>query len=343
MNPNRILTALFFVGLALFIWWADAHLDRFIWRVLNFGAIYALAAVGYTLINGVTGQFSLGPHGFMLLGGYLTTLLMLPLHQKKVVWLFTPLSWPFNQFTLPYPGFILALLAGGILAVLAAFVVGIPALRALRGDYLAIATFGAGEIFYVLACNFMGLTNGPMGVKGIPQYTDLKWSVGALVVLTYAAVRLKNSSFGRALRAIREDELAAESMGVNVFRHKLLAFMFSAFCAGVAGGLIATLIGTITPDLFRFFMTFYFLMIIVFGGLGSISGAVVGGFFFAAIFEALRFVDTAVVPGMRMVVFAVLLVLVMLFFRRGLFGREEFTWDWILGKIGAAGGGHARK
>jgi len=212
---------------------------------------------------------------------------------------------------------------------LASLVVGIPALRALRGDYLAIATFGFGEILYVLACNFMGLTNGPMGIKGIPQYTDLKWSVGALVILTYAAVRLKNSSFGRALRAIREDELAAESMGINVFRHKLLAFMFSAFCAGVSGGLMATLIGTITPDLFRFFMTFYLLMIIVLGGLGSISGAVVAGFIFAAIFEALRFVDTAVVPGMRMVVFSVLLILVMLFFRRGLFGREEFTWDWI--------------
>jgi branched-chain amino acid transport system permease protein len=175
----------------------------------------------------------------------------------------------------------------------------------------------------------MSLTNGPMGIKGIPQYTDLKWSVGALVVLTYAAVRLKNSSFGRALRAIREDELAAESMGINVFRHKLLAFMFSAFCAGVSGGLMATLIGTITPDLFRFFMTFYLLMIIVLGGLGSISGAIVGGFIFAAVFEALRFVDTAVVPGMRMVVFAVLLILIMLFFRRGLFGREEFTWGWI--------------
>jgi branched-chain amino acid transport system permease protein len=232
MRPNRILTLLALLGLAVFTWWADANLDRFIWRVLNFGAIYALAAVGYTMINGVTGQFSLGPHGFMLLGGYLTTLFMLPLYQKKVVWLFTPLSWPFNQFTLPYSGFILALLAGGILAVLASLVVGIPALPALRGDYLAIATFGFGEILYVLACNFMGLTNGPMGIKGIPQYTDLKWSVGALVILTYAAVRLKNSSFGRALRAIREDELAAESMGINVFATNSLRSCSARFAPG---------------------------------------------------------------------------------------------------------------
>jgi branched-chain amino acid transport system permease protein len=329
MKPNRILTVLFLLGLALFAWWGDARMDRLLWRILNLGAIYAIAAVGYTVINGITGQFSLGPHGFMLLGAYFTTLLILPLEQKRAVWIFDPLVPPFSQFSLPESGFVLALVAGGVVAVLAAVVVGVPALRALRGDYLAIATLGFGEIIFLLVANLRGLTNGAMGIKGIPFYTNLKWAVGALVVLTYAAVRLKNSSFGRALRAIREDELAAESMGINVFRHKFLAFMFSAFCAGVAGGLMATLIGTITPDLFRFFVTFYLLMIIVLGGLGSISGAIVGGFIFATVFEALRFIDTAVVPGMRMVVFALLLILLMLFFRRGLFGREEFSWDWI--------------
>lgn len=330
MRPNRFLTLLVLLGLAAFVWWGDKHLDRLIWRILNFGAIYALAAVGYTMINGVTGQFSLGPHGFMLLGAYLTALLVLPLEQKRVVWIFEPLVPPFNQFSLPgLWGFAASLLAGGIVAVLAALIVGIPALRALRGDYLAIATLGFGEILFLLVANLRSLTNGAMGIKGIPFYTDLKWSFGALVVITYIAIRLKNSSFGRALRAIREDELAAESMGINVFRHKLLAFLFSAFCAGVAGGLMATLIGTITPDLFRFFVTFYLLLIIVLGGLGSISGAVVGGFIFAAIFEALRVVDTAVVPGMRMIVFALLLIGSMLLFRRGIFGQNEFTWDWF--------------
>ncbi len=330
MKPNRLLTVLFLLGLAVFVWWGDARLDRLIWRILNFGAIYALAAVGYTMINGVTGQFSLGPHGFMLLGAYLTALLILPLEQKRIVWIFEPLVPPFNQFSLSgLGGFAASLVAGGIVAVLAALIVGIPALRALRGDYLAIATLGFGEILFLLVANLRSLTNGAMGIKGIPFYTDLKWSFGALVLIAYLAVRLKNSSFGRALRAIREDELAAESMGINVFRHKLLAFLFSAFCAGVAGGLMATLIGTITPDLFRFFVTFYLLLIIVLGGLGSISGAIVGGFIFAAIFEALRIVDTAVVPGMRMIVFALLLIGSMLLFRRGIFGQNEFTWDWV--------------
>lgn len=331
MRLPRVLTLLVLLGLAVFIWWGDAHLDRLLWRILNFGAIYAVAAVGYTLINGVTGQFSLGPHGFMLLGAYLTALLILPLEQKRMVWIFEPLVPPFNQFSLPgLWGFGVSLVAGGLVAVLAALIVGIPALRALRGDYLAIATLGFGEILFLLVANLRSLTNGAMGIKGIPFYTDLKWSVGALVILAYAAVRLKNSSFGRALRAIREDELAAESMGINVFRHKLLAFMFSAFCAGVSGGLMAALIGTITPDLFRFFVTFYLLLIIVLGGLGSISGAVVGGFIFAAVFEVLRVVDTVVVPGMRMIVFALLLIGSMLLFRRGLFGQSEFTWQWVL-------------
>ncbi len=328
---NRILTALALAGIAFFIFWGDKHRDQFslVWRILNLGAIYAIAAVGYTVINGLTGQFSLGPHGFMLLGGYLTTLLILPVEKKRWVWILQPLVEPFASFSLPYSGFILALLASGILAVLAGVIVGVPALRALRGDYLAIGTFGFGEILYVLVVNLPALTNGAMGITGVPTYTSLAWSWGFLIAVAYAALRLKNSSYGRALRAIREDELAAESMGINVFRLKLLAFLFSAFCAGISGGLMVGILGTAHPMVFSFFTTFYLLLIIVLGGLGSISGAIVGGFIFAVIFEALRFVDTAVVPGMRMVVFAVLLILVMLFFRRGLFGREEFTWDWL--------------
>jgi branched-chain amino acid transport system permease protein len=341
---NLVLTLIALALVGIFIWWGDENLDRFIWRILNLGAIYAIAAVGYNVINGLTGQFSLGPHGFMLLGGYLVALLMLPLEQKAVVWLFKgkELIWPFSSFTLPSWGFIFALLAAGVLAAVAAVIVGIPALKALRGDYLAIATFGFGEILFVLVCNLIPLTNGPMGIKGIPDYTNLAWSFGALAVVTYAALRIKNSSYGRALRAIREDEIAAESMGINVFRLKMLAFLFSAFCAGVAGGLMATLIRTVTPDMFRFFMTFYLLIIIVLGGLGSITGSVVTGFIFAALFEALRFLDTAI-PGMRMVVFAILLIGLMLFFRRGLFGEAEFSWDSLFRGFGRLGRGEWRK
>ncbi|HID08702.1 TPA: branched-chain amino acid ABC transporter permease [Candidatus Micrarchaeota archaeon] len=331
MKVNRILTLIALAALFGFVAWGNDNLNKTVLLILNFGAIYAIAAVGYNVINGITGQFSLGPHGFMLLGAYLVTLLMLPLDQKQITWLFQPLVWPFSEFTLPYSGFILALIGAGILAAIASVLVGIPSLRALRGDYLAIATFGFGEIIFVLAVNLIPLTNGAMGITGIPRYTNLWWSIGALVVITYAAVRLKYSSFGRALRAIKEDELAAQSMGINVFMMKLVAFIFSAFCAGVAGGLYPTLVGAVSPDPFRFFMTFYLLIIIVLGGLGSITGAVVMGFAFAALFEGLRFLDTTFMPGMRMVVFSVMLILVKLFFRQGLFGEAEFTWDWILG------------
>lgn len=329
MRLNRILTLVALAALFCFVGWANKNLDLFILQILNFGAMYAIAAVGYTVINGVTGQFSLGPHGFMLLGAYLVSLLVLPVEQKRITWLFQPLIWPLSEFTLPPSGFVLALVGAGVLAALASLLVGIPALRALRGDYLAIATFGFGEILFVLTVNLIPLTNGAMGITGIPRYTNLWWSIGALVVFTYAAGRLKNSSFGRALRAIKEDELAAQSMGVNVFRLKLMAFIFSALCAGVAGGLYPTLVGSVSPDPFRFLLTFYLLLIIVLGGLGSITGAVVMGFVFAAVFEGLRFMDTAFIPGMRMVFFSVLLILAMFFFRRGLFGEAEFRWDWL--------------
>lgn len=324
---KRALTLAFLAGLAVFIWWGDAHLDRLMWRIINLGAIYSIAAVGYTLVNGWAGQFSLGPHGFMLLGGYLTALLVLPPTVKRTLWILQPLIEPFASFHLPKSGFVLALVAGGVLAALASLIIGIPALRALRGDYLAIATLGFGEILFLLVVNLPFLTNGAMGITRIPTYANLAWSCGTLVLVSYAAIRLKNSSYGRAMRAIREDELAAEAMGINVFRLKLLAFLFSAFCAGVSGGLLVTLLSTAHPSLFTFVTTFYFLLIIVLGGMGSVSGAIVGGFIFAAIFEVLRFADTAVVPGMRMVIFSVLLILAMLFFRRGLFGLREFSWE----------------
>lgn len=330
MKLNRILTLIALAALFGFIAWGDKNLPQLFLAILNFGAIYAIAAVGYTVINGITGQFSLGPHGFMLLGAYLVPLLILPLDLKEITWYPHSLIWPFSAFTLPHSGFILALIAAGTIAALAAVLVGIPALRALRGDYLAIATFGFGEILFILTLNLVSLTNGAMGITGIPKYTNLWWSIGTLVVITYVATRIKYSSFGRVLRAIKEDELAAQSMGINVFLMKLVAFIFSAFCAGVAGGLYGPFVGAVSPDPFRFFMTFYLLLIIVLGGLGSITGAVVMGFVFAAIGEALRFLDTAFIPGMRMVFFSLLLIFTMIFFRRGLFGESEFTW--LLGR-----------
>lgn len=330
------------VLLALFVWWAKFNLDAYYTRVLNMSAIYVVAAVSYNLINGVAGQFSLGPNGFMSVGAYATALLMLPVSQKEMVWFLQPLVWPLNSFSLPGWLFVVGLIAAGIVGTIGGLIVGIPSLR-LRGDYLAIATFGFGEIVFVIANNIIPVTNGALGIKGIPEFTDLWWTAGWAVFTVIVVQNLVNSSFGRALKAIREDETAAEAMGVNVFMHKVLAFGISAFFGGVAGGLLAGLLSSMMPSVFTFFMTFNLLIIIVLGGLGSTTGAVVTAILFTILQEYLRVVEAPIdiafihipgIPGMRMVVVSALLVILMIFWRKGLFGRNEFSWEWLLTRFG---------
>ncbi|MGQ9622823.1 MAG: branched-chain amino acid ABC transporter permease [Candidatus Caldatribacteriaceae bacterium] len=320
------------------VWWAQTHLNAYLVRILNTACIYVVAATAYNLVNGVTGQFSLGPNGFMAIGGYTVALLMLPVAQKQEVYFLQPLVWPFNAFSFPPTLFLLALFFGGLLAAVAALLIGIPTLRP-RGDYLAIATFGFGEIIVVLANNLIPLTNGALGIKGIPEYTNLWWTANWAFWTVFMLKNLVNSSFGRALKAIREDEVAAEAMGINLFRHKLLAFALSGFFAGVAGGLFVTLISTVSPALFTFTMTFNLLIIIVLGGLGSITASTITAFLFAFLQEILREVEAphAIgawtfpgIPGMRMVVFSIILVILMVFYRRGLFGRWELSWQAVL-------------
>ncbi|MDK2897335.1 MAG: branched-chain amino acid transport system permease protein [Candidatus Atribacteria bacterium] len=341
IKRDLVLTCLLFILLMLGTWLAQLYLNSYLVRILNTACIYVVVAVGYNLINGITGQFSLGPNGFMAMGGYTVAILMLPLAQKEQVYFIEPLIYPFSAFTFPSYLFGLALFLGGVVAALAALLIGFPTLR-LRGDYLAIATFGFGEIILVFANNLIPLTNGALGIKGIPGYTNLWWTVGLAFLTVFLVKSLVNSSFGRAFKAIRENEVAAEAMGINLFRHKLLAFVISGFCAGVGGGLFVTLIGTVSPSLFTFTMTFNLLIIIVLGGLGSITGSTITAVIFAFLQEILREVEAPHtigswslpgIPGMRMVVFSALLVVLMIFYRRGLFGNKELSWqlviDWV--------------
>lgn len=374
---RRLLTlaalALFAVAIA---YMEGPNFSPYYRRILNVALIYVVAAVSYNLVNGIAGQFSLGPNGFMAIGGFFTTLMMLPVARKEQVFFLQPLIWPLSEFSLPEVlqgalsrlipgsaaiaflsmslGFLGSLVLAGVMAALGGLVVGIPSLR-LRGDYLAIATFGFGEIIFVLANNLISVTNGPLGIRDIPEYANLWWTGGAAVFTLWAVQNLVNSTYGRALKAIREDEIAAETMGINVFAHKLLAFVVSAFFAGVAGGLLAALLTTISPSLFTFMMTFNLLIIIVLGGLGSTTGAAVTAVVYAVLQEALRAVEAPMrlgpihipgVPGMRMVVFSLLLIFLMLFYRRGLFGRSEFTWQaaWETAhRLGAALGGLSQR
>ena len=178
-------------------------------RLLNNVAIFITLAVAYNLINGVCGQLHLGPNAFITLGAYTAALLTMTPAEKTLNFLVTPLYWPLSQAALPFPA---ALLAGGLVAVAFGLLTGFPVFR-VRGDYLAIVTLGFGEVVRVLANNLQGLTNGPLGLKGLYPYTNLWWSWGVAVAATAMVAALVNSSYGRALNAIREDETAAKAIG----------------------------------------------------------------------------------------------------------------------------------
>ncbi len=334
---NGILT-LIAVGLvcgALFL--ASRFADEYQIRILNMVAIYITLAVSYNLINGITGQFSLEPNAFVALGAYSASLMTMTPLEKEMNFIIDPCVPWLAHICVP---FLPAILIGGLTAAVFALFMGFPVFR-VRGDYLAIVTLGFGEVIRVVANNAQTVTNGPLGLKGIAMYTDLRWTWGLALVTLFVIIRLVNSSYGRALKAIRENELAAESMGINSFRHKLLAFTLAAFFEGMAGAMLAHLITTISPMLFTFFLTFNLLIIIVLGGLGSLTGSVIAAIAFTWGSELLRAVEEPTnvfgwftipgIPGMRMVIFAVLLICAMLFWREGIMGRKEFSWQWFLG------------
>ena len=335
-RSNTIRRSLLNLGalalLFLFLAAADRWADEYQVRLLNNMAIFITLAVAYNLVNGVCGQLHLGPNAFIALGAYTAALLTLTPAEKALNFMVTPLWWPLSQIVLPFPA---ALLAGGLVAAAFGFITGFPVFR-VRGDYLAIVTLGFGEVARVLANNLQGLTNGPLGLKGLAPHTNLWWSWGVAAATAFIVVSLVNSGWGRAMQAIREDETAARAMGVESFRHLLLAYILSAFFLGVGGGLLAHLITTISPSLFTFFLTFNLLIIIVVGGLGSTTGAIVSAIIFTGAGEWLRIVEEPQmlwghaipgIPGLRLVILSATLLLVILFFRRGLLGRREFSWE----------------
>jgi branched-chain amino acid transport system permease protein len=303
-------------------------------RILNNMAIFITLAVSYNLINGICGLLHLGPNAFVAIGAYTSALLTMTPSEKELNFIIEHLIWPLNVLQAP---FVVSLVAGGLMAAIFALIISFPVFR-VRGDYLAIVTFGFGEVIRVLCNAAQGLTNGSLGLKGLSPYTSLKWSWGIAVLTIIVVTKLINSSWGRAMKAIREDETAARAIGVDPFRHLLLAFMISAFFSGVAGGLLAHLITTISPSLFSFMLTFNLLIIIVVGGLGSTTGAILAAMIFAWGGEALRVVEHPMdfglftipgVPGMRMVVFSLILMLVIIFARKGIMGRSELNWEFF--------------
>ncbi len=336
IKRNTLLTlaalAVFYGLLAL----AENTLNTYWVRILNLCAVYTIFAVTFNLIFGYTGQFSLGHAGFAAIGAYVGALLTLSPAQKQANFFLQPILPFLANVEMP---FLPTLIIAGLLAALIGSLVAWPALR-LRGDYLAIATLGFSEIIRIFLVNWQPLTNGAMGLKGIPEYTNLYWSWGAAIVTIFIVKRLIDSSYGRAMKAIRDDEVAAEALGVNLFKHKIMAFAVSAFFIGVAGALFSNLISTIDPKVFLFTLTYQIVGITVMGGMGSLTGSAVAASLYTIFLELLRPIESQITigsliipgrPGMRMVIFSLLLLFVILFYRKGLFGQKEFSWDWLIG------------
>ena len=329
-----------------------------LFTVLKKGAVYALVAASLNLLNGFTGLFSLGQAGFMLLGAYTYAILTIPSADRESVYYLYGGSAV--NFSLPdlfgggtlglILGVLLALILAGIVAAAVAWLIGLPVLR-LKSDYLAIATLGFAEIIRaIFQWDRLGpVTNGANALKSFPTFSSFNIeNANGEVVLRLSTfvpfllvavcigimVLLINSTYGRAFKAIREDEVAAEAMGINLAKHKRMAFCISSFFAGVGGGMFAMFANQAQAKTFTTAMTYEILLIVVIGGIGSISGSCIASFLYVAASEWwLRFLDTETyigafkVPflrtGFRMVVFSIVIMIVVLFFRRGLMGDRE--------------------
>ena len=316
-----------------------------LFTVLKKGAIYALAAVSMNLLNGFTGIFSLGQAGFMLVGAYTYAVLTIPAAARASVYQY--FHGGLVTFALPVPA---ALILSGFAAALFAWLIGKPVLR-LKSDYLAIATLGFAEIIRaIFQWNQLGpLTNGSNMLRLFPNFNDfnVKAADGSVTLFLSTLlpmliagfciallVMLINSTYGRAFRAMKDDEIAAEAMGIDLSRHKLLAFCVSSFFTGVSGALLAMYQTSVQAKSFTSAMTYEILLIVVIGGVGSVTGSCLSSFLFVACSEWwLRFLDekqmigSFEVPllrnGFRLVVFSIIIMIVVLFFRRGIMGTKE--------------------
>nr|WP_171001161.1 branched-chain amino acid ABC transporter permease [Secundilactobacillus hailunensis] len=274
--------------------------------------INIILAVGLNLVIGFAGQFSLGHAGFMAVGAYATAIMI-----SK-----TPTAGTFY----------ISIIVGVIVAIIAALVVGIPTLR-LRGDYLAIATMGAAEIIRIIINN-LKITNGPSGMFNIPQFAT--WPVVYIMVCvtTIIIVNFIHSRGGRAALAVREDEIAAESMGINVFKWKLAAFVLGAATAAVAGSMQASYLQTIAPSNFNIMESIAILIIVVLGGVGSITGSFVAAGILGVVDAALQNFG-----ALRMVIYALVLILIMIFKPSGIMGATELSFKRLFNrknkKVGA--------
>lgn len=286
-------------------------IDAYSAQILTLAGINAIMALSVNIICGITGQLSLGQAGFMAIGAYSTIII--------------------SQTGVPLP---VAMILGGFITAFFGFLIGFPTLK-LEGDYLAIVTLGFGEIIRVVLINLKKWTGGPNG-KQFPTIMTLNPAVaylviiGALVLLVVLIQNFIRSTYGRAILAVRDDEIAANSSGIGVFRYKMIGFVVASFVAGIGGALYAPFIGFIKPDMASFNKSIDYLIFVVLGGMGSTTGSILSAFVLTALQEFLRFLQ-----NYRLLFYPVILILVMQFRPQGLLGTKEFsfvkTWDGIPG------------
>lgn len=291
----------------LFILYNGGSINLFMDNIIANIGINIILAVSLNLIIGFSGQFSLGHAGFMAIGAYATAII--------------------TQSNPTYAGFLLGLVMGMIVSGLIAFLVGMPTLR-LTGDYLAIATLGIAEIIRILIINLDGLTNGPAGIFGLPQFSN--WQV--IYIMTVLSIlvisNFIHSGAGRATLSVREDEIAAESMGVNTTKYKVMAFVMGAVLASVAGSLFASYKQSVFPQDYNFMKSIDILIIVVFGGIGSTTGAVV-----SAIVLGILNMYLQDFGSLRMIIYALAIIIIMIFKPSGLLGTWEFSVKRIFDKF----------
>jgi branched-chain amino acid transport system permease protein len=307
------------IGTLALVWlvhfFAADSINPYMFSIIMYAGINVILAVSLNLVNGFTGQFSMGHAGFMSVGGYFSAFI--------TSWATVAYADLFNQTWAMILLFAVALIAGGLLASAVGYLVGLPSLR-LKGDYLAIVTLGFGEIIRVLILNINAI-GGARGMTGIPALSTFGWVYTLVVIAVFTVWRLMNSAHGRAFLSVREDEIAAESMGVNTTRAKIRAFVIGAFFAGVSGGLFAHYLAYLNPQTFDFNKSFEIIIMVVLGGMGSVTGSVVAAIFLTVIREALRPLQEYTHVDLRMVIYALMLIVLMLTRPNGLFGTREFT------------------
>lgn len=306
-NPLLSLLALMLLGAVL-----STGFNPYIQLMALYVIINSIMAMSLNLVNGYTGQFSLGHAGFMAIGAYVSAFL----------------STRFEFFA--GPGILLSSLGAGFLAAFAGWLVGLPSLR-LKGDYLAIVTLGFGEIIRVALLN-LEVLGGPRGISGIPSlpnfFITYTYAVIWALICFYVIWRLVQSSHGRGFLSVREDEIAAQAMGINTTQMKVRAFVLSSFFAGIAGSLFSHVTNYISPSTFNFLLSVNAVIMVVLGGMGSMSGSIAAAIFITAMPELLRSLQEITGIDLRMVIYSLLLILVMIWRPKGLFGENEIPDLW---------------